>query len=828
MKYRPFSQGRLSNMVALTLCALPFFSNGQDKSKADYKFNDGFIIGSREKVDLSRFSTSSITEGIYSLDVYTNGEWKGRYDLNVNRDKDGKLGVCYTGKMLSQFGVSAEKLNSKMSLKSGFCGSMQEWNNTDTIKANLIPSSLRLEISVPQIYEDQNLKNYVSSDFWDKGINALNLGWMANTWNSHTSSSGGTDNSSAYVGINAGFSWYGWRLVHIGNVNWQQQLGKAHWSSNQTYLQRPVPQINSVATAGQIFTNGEFFDSISVRGVNLATDDNMLPDGMLAYAPEIRGVAQSNALVTVHQGSNIIYQTTVPPGPFSLKDIYPSGYGSDLDVSVKEADGTVETFSVPYASVAQLLRPGMTRYALSAGRVDDNSLHHRPALYQATWQRGLNNLLTGYAGISGLDDYQALLLGTGMNTGFGALSFDVTQSRLKSDSLHEKGQSYRTTFNRMFTQTQTSIVLAAYRYSTQGYYNLSDALFAIDRDKNYDSSYTQWRQKNGLTFTLNQNLPEGWGSFYISGRMSDYWNRSGTEKQYQLSYNNMYGRLSWSIAAQRIYTPDKTNHNRDDRVSLNFSYPLWSGEGRTANLTSNSGFNNSRFGSSQIGVNGSLDSSNNLNYGLSTTTTSGGQHDIALNGSYRSPWTTFNSSYSQGEGYRQSGLGASGTLVAHSGGMVFSPETGTTVALIEAKDAAGAELPGSPGTRIDSNGYAILPFLRPYRINAVEIDPKGSNDDVAFDHTVAQVVPWEGSVVKVVFGTSVQTTFTLQARQANHAPLPFAASIFDPVGRTIGVVGQGSMMFISDDTAKRAIVKWSGGQCSVELDKATNKERICR
>ena len=64
--------------------------------------------------------------------------------------------------------------------------------------------------------------------------------------------------------------------------------------------------------------------------------------------------------MTVRQGSNIIYQTTVPPGPFTLQDVYPSGYGSDLEVSVKEADGSVEVFSVPYASVAQLLRPGMT------------------------------------------------------------------------------------------------------------------------------------------------------------------------------------------------------------------------------------------------------------------------------------------------------------------------------------------------------------------------------------------------------------------------------------------------------------------------------------
>ncbi|HDU5658515.1 TPA: fimbria/pilus outer membrane usher protein, partial [Klebsiella pneumoniae subsp. pneumoniae] len=97
---------------------------------------------------------------------------------------------------------------------------------------------------------------------------------------------------------------------------------------------------------------------------------------------------------------------------------------------------------------------------------------------------------------------------------------------------------YRATFNRMFTDTQTSIVLAAYRYSTKGYYNLNDALYAVDQEKNSRSNYTLWRQKNGMTFTVNQNLPDGWGGFYLSGRISDYWNRSGTEKQYQVSYNN--------------------------------------------------------------------------------------------------------------------------------------------------------------------------------------------------------------------------------------------------------------------------------------------------
>jgi outer membrane usher protein len=139
-----------------------------------------------------------------------------------------------------------------------------------------------------------------------------------------------------------------------------------------------------------------------------------------------------------------------------------------------------------------------------------------------------------------------------MNTGIGALSFDVTHSRLKSDTLDEHGQSYRATFNRMFTDTQTSIVLAAYRYSTKGYYNLNDALYAVDQEKNYNSNYTVWRQKNGMTLPSTRTCRTA-GAVLSECRVADYWNRSGTEKQYQFSYNNMYGRLVVGQRPARLY-----------------------------------------------------------------------------------------------------------------------------------------------------------------------------------------------------------------------------------------------------------------------------------
>ncbi|MBW6086650.1 fimbria/pilus outer membrane usher protein [Escherichia coli] len=44
-----------------------------------------------------------------------------------------------------------------------------------------------------------------------------------------------------------------------------------------------------------------FFDSVSFRGVQLASDDNMLPDSLKGFAPVVRGIAKSNAQITIKQ-----------------------------------------------------------------------------------------------------------------------------------------------------------------------------------------------------------------------------------------------------------------------------------------------------------------------------------------------------------------------------------------------------------------------------------------------------------------------------------------------------------------------------------------------
>lgn len=47
--------------------------------------------------------------------------------------------------------------------------------------------------------------------------------------------------------------------------------------------------------------------------------------------------------VSVKQNGYDVYQTTVPPGPFTIDDINSAANGGDLQVTIKEADGSIQT-----------------------------------------------------------------------------------------------------------------------------------------------------------------------------------------------------------------------------------------------------------------------------------------------------------------------------------------------------------------------------------------------------------------------------------------------------------------------------------------------------
>ncbi|WP_142793458.1 fimbria/pilus outer membrane usher protein, partial [Klebsiella pneumoniae] len=84
-----------------------------------------------------------------------------------------------------------------------------------------------------------------------------------------------------------------------------RRTDNSQWNNIRTYVQKAIIPLKSQLTIGDSFTENDIFDSVGFRGVKLASDDNMLPDSMRGFAPTVRGVANSNAQVTIRQNGYV-------------------------------------------------------------------------------------------------------------------------------------------------------------------------------------------------------------------------------------------------------------------------------------------------------------------------------------------------------------------------------------------------------------------------------------------------------------------------------------------------------------------------------------------
>ncbi len=105
------------------------------------------------------------------------------------------------------------------------------------------------------------------------------------------------------------------------------------------------------------------------------------------------------------------------------------------------------------------------------------------------------------------------MLGLGLNTSVGAFSFDVTHSNVRiPDDKTYQGQSYRVSLEQVIRRNKYFTEYRAYRYSTQNYLGLNDALTLIDevkhpeQDLELKSMRNYSRMKNQVTVSINQPL----------------------------------------------------------------------------------------------------------------------------------------------------------------------------------------------------------------------------------------------------------------------------------------------------------------------------------
>lgn len=795
-------------------------------------FSPAFIQGNKN-IDTSLYSKGNpLAAGVYRVDIYLNRTFIERTDIQFNAVAGSDIAQpCISAALLDKYGVDVSKLGADA--KSPSCVDL----------AKLIPdatngydsSTYRLDLSIPQIALRQRPHGMVDPEQWDNGVTAAFLNYNVNAYRT-SGPTGAIDQS--YLSLDGGLNVGDWRLRHRGSLQWTDDAGhgsKRTWTNLDTYAQRDITSWRSQITFGDSSTNGDYFDSIGVRGVQLASSDAMLPDSQRGFAPVVRGTANSNARVSIRQNNQLIYETTVAPGAFEITDLNPTSLSGDLTVTVTEADGSQHVFIVPNAAVPQSLRPGVTRYAVSAGQVHNNNLAKAPYLMQAGAQHGLTNLVTTYGGIAATShDYAAVMAGAALNTEYGALGFDLTGARTALPGADtQQGMSGRISYSKTMSSTDTVVGLAAYRYSTEGYFSLNDALTAYDTiERGKSTADTYHRPRNRLQLSLNQ--PLGQGQVYVSGSAQNYWKGAGSDATYQAGYGNSFHGIGYTASVQRS---DDGTGKKDNRIFLSLSVPLGNGGSGLQSLNTSVAYDQNGGANAQALLSGSALADNSLGYNLNAgyDNTSAAASTVGAGVQYVGGIATVNGNVSHSTGYNQASAGLSGSVVAHRGGVTLSPaQLNTSSALVYAPGAEGAAINGMPGAKVDSFGYAIVPNLVAYRANVVTLDPKGTDPDIEFKNTQGEVVPRSGAISRIEFETVAGRTIILRTHMPDGSPLPFGVSVLDEQGTQVGVVGQAGSAFVRGvaDKGKLSVHLGKGKMCtlSYQLDpkvtgKAANAQR---
>ncbi|OWY74472.1 fimbrial protein FimD [Pantoea sp. AMG 501] len=786
-------------------------------------FPPEMVSESGEAVDLSHFNRGGQLPGTYKVRIYLNGELIAdrRLAFTAADSEDKRAGITdKTGLMAN---LSRNDFLAAGVIPLAFGDSLADKTSADKplSPGSVIPQAtshfdfqqMRVDISIPQRWVKKRPRDWSSPEQWDDGITAGLLSWSFNGARNdrrHGSS------DSYYLRLNSGINAGPWRMRSelTGSASRNPYSRSREWRRGRTWVERGITPWRSQLVAGDTTTDGDIFESVALRGVSLMTSETMSPVTERGYAPVIRGVARSSARVSIRQNNYLMYETNVPPGEFTIDDLSPMYSSGDMQVTVAEADGSVSTFTVPYATLPVLLREGKMHYALSAGKLNETGLQSGKAtpMVQGTLARGLQGGITTYGGLQGASDYRAAVLGAGLNMGvWGALSADVTHAdSVLADRSRHSGQSLRFLYSRGFSITGTTFQLAGYRYSTKGFYTLEESqrsrMSGWQREQQRDATgkliprnASDWYdlrsgRRENIQLSVSQQLGD-YGSLYVSGSRQTYWNQSGVSSSVQSGYSSSLGPVSYSLGYSESRSPYFGNTDR--AVNLSLSLPLQrllSGAGKTMRASFSAGSSRDGGVTQQSSLSGSALTRSNLNWSVSQGYSRDGGNSNSLDIGYVGGYGNASAGYSQGRDYRQISAGASGGVIVHRGGITAGQSPGSTAVLVSVPGASGVPLASGNGVKTDGRGYAIVPYASEYQITRVEIDTRYLDAQTEVEKPVINVVPTRGAIVRAEF-TASRGQRVLVTLNHHGKPLIFGTTV--SAGKSNGIVGDDGQVYLT-------------------------------
>ncbi len=784
------------------------------KNTFGVEFNTDVIDSSdRENIDFSRFSNAGyIMPGIYQLQIAVNGQNVSSGETAITFIDVPESGsrptsrACLTPDVVEKIGLTGEARSRVEWWHNKSCADLGPLSGT-TVQADLAAGVLN--INLPSALLEYSDASWLPPSRWENGIAGLLFDYNVNG-NVTLPDEGVRTQSLSYNGT-LGANFEAWRLRgdYQGSINRTEgNASGTQWQSDWTrfYLYRAIPMLQSKLLLGENYINSDIFSSWSYTGVSLESDDRMLPPRLRGYAPQITGIANTNARIIITQQERVLYDSTVPAGPFSIQDL-DSAIRGRLNVQIIESNGERKTFNVDTAYVPYLTRPGQIRYKLVGGR-SRNAGHETegPVFTGGELSWGVGNSWSTYGGGIVSGGYNALALGMGRDLyEWGALSMDVTQSIARlEDKGTQTGKSWRLSYSKRFDEANTDITFSGYRFSERDYMTMQGYLDARYRDD------TSGRDKELYTVSLNKYFSEQRVSINLQYSHQTFW-ESDASNYYTISVNNYFDLLGVkNISAGLTASRTKYNDRDNDAAYLRVSVPLGNGM-----LSYNGSMNDNRF-TQTMGYSNTLNDgmesySINAGFNHGDNENRGGQ----LNGYYsrHNSLADMSASFATVQNsYTSLGLSASGgmTLTAkgaalHAGGM-----NGGTRMLISTDGIGGVPVDGG---RVFTNlwGTGVVTDISSYYRNTVSVDINNLPEDMEARQSVVESALTEGAIGYRKFEVLKGARLFVVLRMADNSFPPFGAAVLNEKGRELGMLSDEGLAWLSGVNPGETLnVSWDG------------------
>ena len=789
---------RLPSLLSVVAGLLIFHSlNHIAQAGESIEFNtDVLDVQDRNHIDLNKFSRKGwLLPGDYPFTIQVNKseiqDKKTITFLAPDADPEGSE-PCLTSDVVNLLG-----------LKNATKNKLTWWHDKQCLDMGSLPGMTfihdmgagKLYLNIPLKYLDYTSDNWDPPARWSNGVSGLLFDYNINTTTMRESGGNNQQNISGNgtTGVNIG----PWRMradwqTQYNRTQGQSEHAKPQWNWSRYYAYRAITSLRAKLSLGENYLESGMFDSFRYTGVSLASDDRQLPPNLRGYAPEVTGVAKTNAKVTVSQQGRVLYETMVAAGPFRIQDLNNAVAGK-LDVEIHEQDGSVQTFEMDTATVPYLTRPGMLRYKVSAGKPSEYTHNLQgPEFTTGEFSWGVNNGWSLYGGGLFAGEYNALAVGIGRDLKYlGALSFDATQSRATNlpQAPRMQGGSYRLSYSKRFNDYDTQVTFAGYRFSDRDFMTMSQYLNAINQGAHNSGS-----GKELYTITLNKQLRSLNMGAYLNYSHQTYWDRDAGET-WNASLSSYFdvGRiknLSFSLSAYRT----QTNGRNDDGMYLTLSVP-W---GNSGSLSYDGQLSDGE-SSHSVRYNDQIDSNNS--YSLSAGSTKEGrgtgsgyfthEGDIAE--------MSANASFS-GSDYSAMGLSVQGGLTATAHGVALhrTSSAGGTRMMVDTAGVSGVPVRGySALTHSNVFGKAVVTDISSYYRSSVQVDLDSLPDDMEATRSVVQGTLTEGAIGYRKFGILAGRKGMVVIRLADGNSPPFGATVVNQDNIQTGIVGDAGSTWLS-------------------------------